>query len=604
LATHISPESLTENQPIVFQDYVITADARLDNRDELCNKLDVSSAAQFTISDEKLILQAYQKWGLDTPCHLLGDFAFALWDSKEKYLFCARDYPGVRPFYYHAGPKHFTFASDIHGLLSLPDIFQEFDEVFLSAYLRYRLNFPDNERTFFKNIKKLPPAHAMVVNQENIRTWAFWEAKNSPQILFANPNEYVEKLADLFASSVACRIRSAYPVGAHISGGLDSSAIAVTAARILQDKGRNLTGGFCWSPQPTSKEQYLDDDERLLVNSIGKRENFPVHFSTISLQDKARFALSRHVTPMMQFIHEFDMRRQAEMQGIRTMLSGWGGDELIAFNGRGFFQEMLRRGRWRICCRELKARAELYESSLLGLIVNKLIFPWIPEEVIAALRPHSGSARRIARRKGFSLPTVLQNDLRVRLEKAEQLTRLTLNGRMKVRPYQLGLIKKGHLTYRIENWAAMGAMHGIQYAYPMLDRRIIEFALGLPPEMFMQNGWGRWLFRKSLQGILPNSVRWRKNKKDPALDAHHEYLREGQETQIKPLVHNVLLTWLKGSRKFHCLDPEQVREAIAIYQPSEDGPLTEHLLMAGVLIEQIVNPALAETIQAQVNGMA
>ncbi|MGB5686284.1 MAG: hypothetical protein WBM35_10750, partial [Candidatus Electrothrix sp.] len=137
LATHISPESLTENQPIVFQDYVITADARLDNRDELCNKLDVSSAAQFTISDEKLILQAYQKWGLDTPCHLLGDFAFALWDSKEKHLFCARDYPGVRPFYYHAGPKHFTFASDIHGLLSLPDISQEFDEVFLSAYLRY-----------------------------------------------------------------------------------------------------------------------------------------------------------------------------------------------------------------------------------------------------------------------------------------------------------------------------------------------------------------------------------------------------------------------------------------------------------------------------------
>ncbi|MCI5180707.1 MAG: asparagine synthetase B [Candidatus Electrothrix sp. AW3_4] len=441
LETRVTPESLNEKQPVTYQDDVITADVRLDNRDELCNQLDISPAEQTALSDAKFILLAYQKWGTATPCHLLGDFAFALWDHKKKHLFCARDYPGVRPFYYHAGSKLFAFASDIHGLLSLPDISQEFDEVFLSAYLRYRLNFPDNERTFFKHIKKLPPAHAMVVSQENIRTWQFWEAKNSPQIRFANPNEYIDKLAELFTSSVACRLRSAYPVGAHISGGLDSSAIAVTAARILQERGENLAGGFCWSPQPAPNEQYLIDDERLLVKSLGKKENFPIYFSNISLQDKARFALSRYLTPMLQLTHEFDMRRQAEVLGTRTLLSGWGGDEFIAFNGRGFFQEMLRRGRWRNCYGELKARAELYDNSLPGLMTNKLIIPWIPEKIMAALRPRSGPARRIVRRKGFVLPTVLHNDLRVRLEKAEQLTRLTLNDRMKVRPYQLGLIK-------------------------------------------------------------------------------------------------------------------------------------------------------------------
>lgn len=120
----------------------------------------------------------------------------------------------------------------------------------------------------------------------------------------------------------------------------------------------------------------------------------------------------------------------------------------------------------------------------------------------------------------------------------------------------------------------------------------------------MQNGWGRWLFRKALQGILPDSVRWRKNKKDPALEAHRELLRKAQENQIKPLVHKVLLTWLKNDGELHCLDPEQVREAIAVYQPSEDGPLTNHLLMAGVLIEQIVNPALAQEIRSAVDSMA
>ncbi|MBU1660565.1 MAG: hypothetical protein KKD28_03735 [Chloroflexi bacterium] len=625
--TCVSPESRDEKLPSGSAGLTITADAHLDNREELiadlrpvlskveglriddfpfANPQSEIDNPKSAIPDSQLILLAYQKWGLDSPAKFLGDFAFAIWDEREKRLFLARDYPGTRPLYYHAGAKQFLFASDIEALLSHPAVPRDLDYAYLAAHLKNNSHFPHAERTFFAAIKKLPPAHALKVDKQGVKTWAFWQPGQGPEVRFAKDEEYVERLVELYTQAVTCRTRSAFPVGAHLSSGLDSSSVAVLAARALKENGANLAGGFSWSPQIEAGDEYLEDDERLQIKDICEREGFQPFFTRLSVRELTHANLDKQTIPLSTFILEADVCRQAETLGIRTMLSGWGGDELVAFNGRGFFLEMLRRGRWGTCFRELKMRANLHGGSLRSGIFSALIQPWVLDEVIVKLRPDGQLAKSIARRGGQQLPTVFQDDFRSRLSAADELPRNQLNERLGVRPYQLALVESGHMTHRIEGWAAAGARHGIAYAYPLLDRRIIEFALGLPPEMFMKTGWKRWLFRSALEGILPDNVRWNKSKDDPALDANRERRQQMMQEQVIPLLHSTLLEWLDAGGEFHCLDAKRVRAAIAEYRPAafeEDAPPPRDELISAIQVEQFLNPGLAEAMQAHIEQM-
>src|SRR5262249_21169187 len=128
-----TPEAITEQVPLVDRagSLVITADARLDNRVELISALGVSANS----SDGELILAAYRKWGEACPEHLLGDFAFAIWDARDQSLFCARDHFGVRPFYYYLSQSIFVFATEIKALFSMPEVQRKLNEVRLGDHL-------------------------------------------------------------------------------------------------------------------------------------------------------------------------------------------------------------------------------------------------------------------------------------------------------------------------------------------------------------------------------------------------------------------------------------------------------------------------------------
>lgn len=266
---------------------------------------------------------------------------------------------------------------------------------------------------------------------------------------------------------------------------------------------------------------------------------------------------------------------------------------------------MLRRGRWGTCFGELKMRADLHGSTLRSGILGKLILPWVPDELIVKLRPHGGLAQSIARRQRQEIPTVFRDDFRAQLEAAETLPKIEFSERMGVRPYQLGLVAHGHMTMRIEGWSALGARYGITYAYPLLDRRIVELTLGVPPEMFMKKGWKRWLFRQSLEGILPDEVRWNPSKDDPALDISRQHRQEMAQTQVMPRLHNALLAWMDAGKSFHTLEAERVQAFLAAYQPpvfEENTPPPRNELIPAVMAEELVNPALAESIQTQIDG--
>jgi len=605
--THVTPESLHETLPYADGELVITADARLDNREELFSVIasvgrvapSLSGCIETKrslamIGDGELIQLAYRKWGLDCPKHLLGDFAFAIWDEKVKRLFCVRDFIGARPFYYHAGKGTFVFASDVEAVLAAAEVSSDLDMEFLSAYLRNATGHPSTERTFFAAVRKLPPAHALTVDASGMKIWRYWDPAEVLPIRFARDEEYVSSLLELFNAAVDCRLRSAFPIGSHLSSGLDSSAVAIRAARTLRQQGRDLAMGFTWAAPIAPGEELPVDDERRLIEEMSALEHLPMRYTELSAQEFAAEQLRRRTLAFSDTPFESLVRCKAVEGGMRLLLSGWGGDEFITFNGRGFFAEMFLRGRWLTCYRELIQRADLNETSVWKDFLSKVILLFLPEWFVRLIKLERGKRKRIS-------PKFFQAKFASRLAAAIPLPEDHLRERPGVHKQQLALLAHGHLTQRMEGWAQAGGRLGIEYRYPLLDRRLVEFALGLPPDAFMHTGWKRYLYRQSMAGILPDDVRWHKVKDQPARPRRAEFQEMVMRETTIPLLTGLLEEWSTSGRDLVCLDAERTLTALLNWKaPDRDKPgeVDVENPLAALGIELLLNPVLAEEIQA------
>jgi len=511
LMTHVTPESLGEHLP--FHDaetgLTITCDARLDNRDELFATLGVPHTQRAAMPDSVLILRAYAKWGEETPIHLLGNFAFAIWDSRHRHLFCARDIMGMMPFYYHTTTERFVFAGDMKAMLAFSGVEPVLDMITLAGYFN-RNKSVHLKRSFYRDVPKLPPAHALTAGPKGVRTWAYWDPEQAPNVRLGSEAAYTEALVALLQDSVACRVRSSFPVAAHVSGGLDSSGVAVLAARALRAEGRELAAGYSWSPPLRDGETYLPSDERPVVEAVCAQGGFPAHYVDMTPTDWVAPLLRDISTqPTETLRRDLVISRMAAESGIRVLLSGWGGDEAISHNGRTFYTEMLRCGRWGTLAREIRARGAW------SFLKGRVLLPLLPASVVHALRPDLGRRPRAVREPLFY--HYLQPGFAEKLREASAQATHRWPRWTRVHATQLYLLRHGHLTWRIESHAALGATPGVVYRYPLLDRRIIEFAFGLPPEIYVHNGWPRYLFRRAMEGVLPANVQWRRGKRDTAL---------------------------------------------------------------------------------------
>src|SRR5690625_2153589 len=165
-AMHTTPEAEHERQPLAdpLSGCVITADARIDNREELLRILRPTPSDGEVITDVDLILAAYLRWGTSAPEHLVGDFAFAVWDPREQHLFCTRDHIGIKPFYYHLDGKTLYFGSEIKAIRSVAGPGFDINEERVAEFIAKQAISPDS--TFFVNIYRLPSSHSLVVRTD------------------------------------------------------------------------------------------------------------------------------------------------------------------------------------------------------------------------------------------------------------------------------------------------------------------------------------------------------------------------------------------------------------------------------------------------------
>ena len=598
---HVTPQSLHEVLPLhnTKSQCCIVADVRLDNRDDLCEILSVDASDRADMPDSELILRAYEKWGVDCPDHLLGDFAFAIWDGRKQHLFCARDIMGVRPFFYHQDARQFTFASYILGVRAA-GVSDELDLELLSASLRATSNYSHGERTLFAGIRKLQRAHSMVVTADGIKTWAYWDPDKLPDMTMASDEAYAEPLADLLQQSVEARMRSAFPVGAHLSGGLDSSAITVLAARRLKEQGKQLTG-YAWAAAPDEPLPRLADvplgpreeidDERRLIELIGELEGVPVSYSSVTGSD---MLANRFIVPGTnddaEFVHEIATRRQATADGVRVMLSGWGGDELITFNGRGYLADLLQRGQWLKLYRELSAWGALRNRPIWKPLITKAMYPLIPNWFLERFRPSllpSGWNQQ-------PLPGMFQPEFAARLAAATPLPHNRARPGVGGRNLQRLLLAREHMPRRIEGWACAGGRVGMTYAYPLLDRRIVEMALTIPEEQSWKNGWNRYVFRNAMNGILPDEVNWNLTKVEPALCSH----RQETARKTRRVVSRFMTGFMREPRDYQHLDGAGVLEG---FRAADAGEQKKHEPYGQALfVELLTNQKLVTEIHERI----
>ena len=485
---------------------VVAADARIDGRGALCDALGVPQPQRTVLSDADLVLRAFVRWRQSCPEHLVGDYAFAVWDARRRALFCARDHIGARPFYYALEDGRFAFASAVEAVLAAPGVSNALDEEVVAAALSSM--WPDTAaRTFYRAVRKLPAGHALVVEPEaggsgclRVRLQRHWRPEQLPSARPASDDAYAEQFLDLYRKAVRDRLHGG-PVGVHLSGGLDSSSVAVLAAQALRRQGRPPPPAFSWLPALDSAPPKPEHArEYALVDAVCVQEGLQVRHGAPGREEIVEVLRRDGTLPgsNVQFNEEIVLRHAAQM-GVRVLLSGAGGDECVSFNGRGHWQHLLLSGRWRKLAAESRAQDGAWR--LLAPAMLGLLHPTFPA-TFNRWRDGMGARRR------WFIDPAFARQTKPLVRPAERLIGL--------RRTQLRFLRDGHLSEFQEQWRARAIGQGIEYRFPLLDRRLLEFALSLPAEQFHRPGHNRWLMRHGLRRVLPSEVCWNRSKDDPA----------------------------------------------------------------------------------------
>ncbi len=345
-----TPESLEEHQPLTNEDesLVLVMDGRVDNWEELRRELLARDAVLRDRSDAELVLRAYEVWGEECPDRIIGEYVFFVWDARQRCLFGARDAAGTRHFYYHAGRGWFGFASEIKGLLALDRIERRLNESRLLDYLVVEFDRDDEIGTFYQGISRLPAGHAMWARENSVKTWRYWNPANLPPTRYASLEECAEAFLEQFRIAVKSRLRHIGPVGAMLSGGLDSSSIVGLISKEFRSHLSQPLRTFSLVRHDREKcsdwqsiQQIVENDDWIdptIITSAVEPEVCLKFLDTLQNLDE----------PFLWDFCDYLVFDAAQARGCRVVLEGMGGDLLFYHPGNSLDQIFRTRAYWKI----------------------------------------------------------------------------------------------------------------------------------------------------------------------------------------------------------------------------------------------------------------
>lgn len=515
----VTPES--QNEILPFHDksksLCITADAIIDNREELFSVFGVGAELWDIVTDSELILMAYEKWRHECPKYLIGDFAFSIWDENKNELFCARDHVGKRTFYYYYSNDLFAFCTLMKPLFTASNSKIELNERWIADFLAISGIIHETEcnETVYKDIYQLPPAFTMTINSEGINKKLYWNPLKDVQPLrLKTDKEYEDAFKEVFFEAVSCRLRSIDEVGIMLSGGLDSGSIACIASKKLSEKNKKLIA-FCSIPLAGYKgenSKHIIADESNEVNTIC---NYSGNINSYFFRSEGKHSLTDVESftnifeqPYKIFQNIFwlgDILKSAESKKCKVILTGQSGNDTISY---GEFLvhtlTLFRDGKILSLIREIVALSKLLNISIFNIskVVLRTIFPYKFRKIVTIMR----------NRNNERFSSVAVNPELIRKWNVEkrfndldlnQLTQRFLDyyqhNKWKVDPVQFSHVGAIETKLSLANRTAIRD--------PSRDKRVIEFCLSLPYDQYVRNGQERFLIRRAMKDILPDEIR-------------------------------------------------------------------------------------------------
>lgn len=465
---------------------------RLDNLAELRRRWRLPA----NTSAAEVLAQGYLEAGKELGAALLGDFSFAIFDHTIRRIWLVRDHIGIRPLYYRIRDGILE-ASDSHShMLQTDDA--AFDQDALAEWQR-RGQMRNRRKTFFTGLHKVPGGSVLQADDKGVSVFEYWNPETiaQPDARWRATDEadYIAELHDLLRDAIRVRLPKDGPMAAHSSGGLDSTPLAIMAARAAQEQGRAcFTYNWC---RPDPEDEHLDLHEWRDARQVAEMESMQHVEIGLPTENAKRTLLEHDVSRQgsTMFEYEPEVLAHASRMGMRHIMSGFGGDELLTERHAQWHGPALRQGHWLSVWREMALEAPkrpLANARRVARIIRETgrAFGWLPD-----------GTRQIA------LQVQRRQDWFDRLVPGAKLleTWATQDFYLPrtIRQQQEYMLKSGYHQERIESWAMLSESYGIHHVYPLLDKRIVEFALALPARCFFRYGEPRYLYRRALGDALP-----------------------------------------------------------------------------------------------------
>ena len=479
-----------ELQPIQMGSLWIAADVRLDCRCNLTKKLqNTGRQIEGPISDAILILHAYATWGHECVKHLRGDFSFGIWDTEAKTLFCARDHFGIKPLYYAKLGKVFIFSNTLNCLRQHPAVTKQLNESAIGDFLLFGLNY-DNATTTFRDIRRLPPAHTLLVSRDKLEARRYWYPPTQERIRYARNQDYLERFAELLETAVADRL-SGDRVGICLSGGLDSGSVATMAQKFSRSHGgipkvMSYTFGY---------DSLIPDEERLYARELTDHLGISNHYLGLdNIQffekwDDPDYRLPEPTeNPISAGLFEYFKMVSSD---CAVALSGEGADNLMYFQMWPYIKELQRNKQW----------SRLAAETAWFLWIRP--FPWLG--ISSRIRSFAGQVKGHNRLPSWIAPEFIKREGLI--ERWEECNGSGLPGERHASR------TRAHASMLLPQWTNFfesqdpGVTHcAVEVRYPFLDLRIVEYLLAIPAFPWT---YKKKLLRESMITKMPERLRLR-----------------------------------------------------------------------------------------------
>jgi asparagine synthase (glutamine-hydrolysing) len=529
----MTPEDRFDRQPWQgASGSLISADVRLDNRDDVLDRIGIAPRDAVAWPDSRVLLAAWEKLGDAIWPMLRGPFAVAIWDRHRRTLTLARDHLGLNVVMWHRSESFFAFATMPNGLFAFDDVPRELSEEKFADFLV--LNHADHATTIYRNVFRVPPAHVMQVTADgSVRQFRYWSPAEIKPIKLGSDQAYADGLRECLDRAVRRQLRSTHPIGCLLSGGLDSSSVSALAARALAESNERLVA-FTAVPRrgfdgPVPAGHYADETPYVdaIARTAGNIDVSYVHSdqgNDFSELERFFVALEGPVRNPSNLGWILAILRGARAQGRRVLLGGLYGNCTISWNGWSQAATHLRHGRLFTAYRQWRQFYRHTPYSRWAALQKLFIEPLLPERLggwadrrrpqriapwheHATIRPDFAAAMAVddrARRAG--------HDFLYRPREDERLGALA----------QVDYVGDWH--------AAEKAVTGVEVRDPTADIDVISYCFGVPPEQYLAEGIDRSLVRRAMWGLLPEMVLTNRTSGLQAADWYEKL--EGQRGEL------------------------------------------------------------------------